>query len=104
MGGVVRSGGTDSVFSPDGTGYKCRAPMTTSTGPATQTRVTAMGIPIVVAGDQVAMHPLSGCGPDTSTLSSYSSKVSACGSGIARIGDMYGNNIIISCAPRVFGN
>ena len=104
MGGVARSGGADSVFSPDGSGYKCRAPLTTSTGPATQTRVTAMGIPVVVEGDQVAMHTLSGCGPDTSTLSSYSSRVSACGKKIGRIGDMYGNNIIISCAPKVFGS
>ena len=42
MPAVARSG-TDSVFSPDGTGWKCQFPMTTNTGPPTQSRVSAMG-------------------------------------------------------------
>lgn len=101
MPAVARSG-KDSVFSPDGTGYKCKFPMTTTTGPNTQSRVLAMGIEVVVAGDLVGTHPKGGCVPDESTLDSYSSRVSACGSKVGRIGDTYGDNIIISGAPRVF--
>jgi hypothetical protein len=99
---AVARAGTDSVFSPDGTGYKCRFPMTTNTGPATQNRVFAMGIEVVVAGDLVGTHPKGGCVPDTSTLDSYSSRVSATGPKVGRIGDTYGDNTIISGAPRVF--
>ena len=74
MPAVARSG-TDSVFSPDGTGYKCRQPMQTSTGQANSNNVMANGILICVQGNLVAPHPKSGCGPDTSTVSSYSSTV-----------------------------
>jgi hypothetical protein len=101
MPAVARSG-TDSVFSPDGTGWKCQFPMTTSTGAATQRKVSAMGTLVVVAGDLVAMHMKGSCIPDTSTLNSYSGRVSAAGGKIGRIGDTYGNNTIISGAPRVF--
>ena len=104
MPAVARSGGSDSVFSPDGAGRKCAFPMTTNTGAPSQSRVTAMGIAIVVAGDIVGIHNKRGCVPDMSTLSSYSSKVSACGSGVGRIGDTYGDNTIISGAPRVFSS
>jgi hypothetical protein len=101
MPAVARSG-TDSVFSPDGTGWKCRFPMTTNTGPPSQQRVYAMGGLVVVDGDLVGSHPKGGCVPDMSTLNSYSSRVSACGSKIGRIGDTYSDNIIISGAARVF--
>ena len=101
---AVARAGTDSVFSPDGIGYKCRQPMTTNTGVPSQTRVTAMGSPIVVASDLVGVHNKSGCVPDISTLSSFSSRVSASGKKIGRIGDKYGDNTIISGAPRVFSN
>lgn len=104
MPAVARSGGSDSVLSPDGTGHKCRQPMTTSTGVASQTRVTSMGTPIVIQGDLVGVHNKSGCIPDVSTLSSFSSRVSATGKFIGRIGDMYGDNIITSGSPRVFSN
>jgi uncharacterized Zn-binding protein involved in type VI secretion len=104
MPAIARAGGTDSVFSPDGIGHKCRQPMTTNTGVPSQTRVTAMGIPVVVANDLVGVHNRAGCIPDVSTLSSFSSRVSAVGKKIGRIGDMYGNNTIISGAPRVFSN
>lgn len=102
MAAVARANGTDSVFSPDGTGYKCRMPMTTNTGPATQGRVFAMGVEVVIANDMVGAHPKSGCAPDESTLDSYSSRVSATGGKVGRIGDTYGNNTIISGASRVF--
>jgi hypothetical protein len=103
MPAVARSGGTDSVFSPNGTGYKCLFPMVTSTGDETQKKVFAMGTLVVIAGDLVGTHKLPGCNADDeSTLSSYSSRVSACGGKIGRIGDTYGDNTIISGAPRVF--
>ena len=103
MPSVARSAGTDSVFSPDGALFKCRFPLITSTGSATQNRVFAQGIQIVVENDLVAFHKKSGCViVDVSTLNTYSSRVSACNKKIGRIGDTYGDNIIISGAPRVF--
>jgi hypothetical protein len=93
---------TDSVFSPDGAGWKCQFPMTTNTGPPTQSRVSAMSTLVVIAGDLVGAHPRGGCTPDMSKLDSYSSRVSACGKKIGRIGDTYSDNIIISGAARVF--
>lgn len=102
MPAVARAGGTDKVLSPDGTGYKCRAPMTTSTGAATQSKVKAQGQFVAVQGDLVAQHPRSGCEPDTSTLSGGSSKVKVDGKGIARIGDKYGDNTITSGCSKVF--
>jgi uncharacterized Zn-binding protein involved in type VI secretion len=102
MPAVARSSGTDSVFSPDGTGWKCKFPMTTSTGAPSQQKVSAMGTLVVVAGDPVAMHMKGGCVPDMSSLDSYSSRVSAVGGKVGRIGDTYGDNTIISGASRVF--
>ena len=101
MPAIARANGSDTVQSPDGTGYKCRVPMTTSTGSATQSKVRASGIFVVVQGDPVAPHPRSGCAPDTSTLSSFSSKVKAAGSWVGRIGDTYGDNTITSGSTKV---
>lgn len=105
MPAVARANGGDSVLSPDGGGYKCKFPLTVTTGTATQVKVTADKKPLVVAGDLVKPHTLPGCAAtDMSKLSSFSSKVSACGSKIARIGDAYGNNTIISGSSKVFSN
>jgi uncharacterized Zn-binding protein involved in type VI secretion len=101
MPAIARSSGSDSVLSPDGTGYKCRVPMTTSTFTPGQSKVRAQGIFVVVSGDLVAPHPRSGCVPDTSTLSSFSSKVRAAGKGVGRIGDRYGDNTITSGSSKV---
>jgi len=101
MPAVARAYGNDTVLSPDGAGYKCRVPMNTSTSFSQQSKVRVQGIFVVVAGDPVAPHPRSGCVPDTSTLSSYSSKVRAVGKGIGRIGDRYGDNTIISGSSKV---
>jgi uncharacterized Zn-binding protein involved in type VI secretion len=102
MPAVARSSGTDSVLSPDGTGKKCRFPLRTRTGVPNQTKVRAQGVFVVVVGDPVAPHLLSGCSTiDESTLGSGSSKVSAGGSPVARIGDSYGNNIITSGSTKV---
>lgn len=109
MPAVARSKGVDSVLSPDGAGRKCKFPLETVTGTPTpekpgQERVTSMGTLVVVAGDLVGIHSKSGCIPDVSTLSSFSSRVSAGGKLIGRIGDMYGDNIITSGSPRVFSS
>lgn len=104
MPSVARSGGTDSVLSPDGTGKNCAFPMTTSTGSATQSRVSAEGVYVVVDGDKPAVHNKGGCVPDPATLDKFSSRVSATGKKIARIGDMYGNNTITSGSSKVFSN
>lgn len=101
MPAIARSSGSDSVLSPDGTGYKCGMPMTTSTFTPGQQKVRAQGIFVVVSGDPVAPHPRGGCSPDTSTLSSFSSKVRAGGRGVGRIGDNYGNNTITSGSSKV---
>jgi uncharacterized Zn-binding protein involved in type VI secretion len=104
MPAVARSGGTDSVFSPDGTAYRCGSPMTVATGAPTQSRVFSQGVLVIVANDLPSPHPISGCAPDTQSLSSYSSRVFANGKNIGRIGDTYGNNSVISGSPRVFSN
>ena len=100
MPAVSRQG--DSVLSPDGTGFKCRMPMKTSVGQVNSNEVYVNSILIVVQGNLVAPHPKSGCIPDTSTLSSYSSTVFAGNLGIGRIGDQYSDNIITQGSPTVF--
>jgi uncharacterized Zn-binding protein involved in type VI secretion len=75
--------------------------MNTSTYIPGQMKVRAQGEYIVVSGDLVAPHPRSGCVPDVSTLSTYSTKVFAGGKGVGRIGDKYGNNTIISGSSKV---
>lgn len=103
MPAVARSAGFDSVLSPDGTGHKCKFPLETVTGTPGQERVSADDKFIVVKGGVVGVHPLPGCNTiDESTLSTYSSRVSAGGKFVGRIGDMYGNNVITSGSSRVF--
>jgi uncharacterized Zn-binding protein involved in type VI secretion len=100
MPSIARQG--DSVLSPDGAGYQCLSPLTTSVGEVNSKKVYANGILIPVNGNAVAPHPLAGCGPDTSTLSSYSSTVKIGGAGVGRIGDSYSNNIITAGSSNVF--
>lgn len=101
MPAVSRQG--DSVLSVDGTGYKCRAPMKTNVGEVNDKQVFANGILIVVQGNKVAPHPKSGCGPDESVLTTFSSKVRIGGKGIGRIGDSYGGiNTITKGSSNVF--
>jgi hypothetical protein len=105
MPAIARSDSKDSVFSPNGTGYQCQAPMTTKTGTAIQDKVFSQGDLIVVKGEIVNPHNLPGCSTiDVQALSTHSSRVSAMGKMIGRIGDMYGDNTIISGSPRVFSN
>ena len=100
MPGAARGAGTDSVLSDDGSGYKCRAPMSTSTMEAS-TNVLVNGIGSVRIGDRVAPHPRSGCSLDTSALSRASSKVLVNGRGMGRMGDIYGPNTITSGSSNV---
>jgi len=104
MPAVARSDGTDSVFSPDGTGYQCGSPMTVATGAPTQNRVFSQKKLVVIKDDLPSPHAISGCGPDEQALSTYSPRVFAMKKNIGRIGDMYGDNTIISGSPRVFSN
>lgn len=104
MPAISRANGNDTVLSPDGTGYKCRMPLTISTGTAGQSKVFCEGVLVATLGDPVQPHPLAGCKPDEQTLSQASSRVFAAGRAIARIGDMYGNNVITSGSARCFSN
>jgi uncharacterized Zn-binding protein involved in type VI secretion len=92
----------DTVLSPDGSGYKCRMPLKTKVDQVNSDKVYANNILIVVQGNRVALHNKSGCTPDTSTLSSYSSSVFIGGKNIGRIGDEYSDNIIIKGSESVF--
>lgn len=93
----------DTVLSIDGTGNKCRQPMQTSVGEVNDKQVFANGILIVVQGNKIAPHPKSGCGPDESTLTTFSAKVRIGGKGIGRIGDSYaGINTITQGSSKVF--
>jgi uncharacterized Zn-binding protein involved in type VI secretion len=101
MPGAARGNGADSVLSATGTGDSCAFPMTTATDKCSS-NVLANGIGIVRAGDQVAPHPAAGCGPDNSTLTSFSSTVFINGSGAGRVGDQYtSDNIITSGSGNV---
>jgi uncharacterized Zn-binding protein involved in type VI secretion len=63
--------------------------MQTSVGEVNSKQVYANGILIVVEGNQIAPHNKSGCTPDESKLTSFSSKVKIGGKGVGRIGDKY---------------
>ena len=103
MPAIVLADGQDDVLSMTGSGNECRLPKNIKTGPATFTSVKINGHPPVLAGDPVALHDKGGCVPDTSVLTTYSSKVFVNGKGVARIGDQYtGDNIITSGSSNVF--
>jgi hypothetical protein len=92
----------DLVNSPDGSGINCASPVATSVDEVNDKKVRANGILIPVAGNKVAAHLLTGCGPDESGLSTFSSTVRIGGKGVGRIGDVYGNNVIAAGSPNVF--
>lgn len=107
MPAIARADGTDKVLSITGSGYKCKFPTTVSTGSATQKKVTAEGVPVVVDGDIVAPHALPGCIEiDKSSIKTHSGRVSIGGMKVARIADTYGEgeslNTITSGSSRVF--
>lgn len=93
---------TDTVLSPDGFGKDCAFPGVVPIAVGNTLNVTANGLPIPVLGLPVPPHPVTGCGPDTSVLTTASTTVTIGGLGVARIGDLYGNNIITSGSTNVF--
>lgn len=101
MPAIARVG--DSVLSPNGTGYHCTQPMQTSIGEGNSSNVYLNGILVAVQGNMVAPHPLPGCSSiDQQTVSSYSSTIKIGGLGVARIGDMLGDNIITQGSTNGF--
>lgn len=100
MPAISRQG--DEVYSPDGSGKKCRFPRTTLVGEVNSRSVYANGILVVVEGNQITPHPRGGCDIDNSTLSTFSPTVRIGGLGVGRIGDYYNDNIITQGSPSVF--
>lgn len=104
MPAVARKNQVDKVFSPHGTGYKCRAPTVQATQQGVS-RVYVQGVQVVTLGDAMKVHPASGCAPHAPSLSSCSSRVFAENSGgIGRIGDSYSGHPILSGSSRVFSS
>lgn len=101
MPAIVTGNNTCQVQSPDGTGSNCAFPMVTSTDECSS-KVFVGGFGVVCQGDKVAPHNKTNCIPDVSVLTTYSSKVFVGGKGVARIGDAYGNNIILTGSGYVF--
>jgi uncharacterized Zn-binding protein involved in type VI secretion len=102
MPAVARAKGDDTVFSLTGSGKNCLSPINTITGQATTT-VFVNGTECVAEGDIVGSHPAAGCGPDLSTLTTFSATVFANGRRIGRIGDQYtSDNTITSGSQNVF--
>jgi uncharacterized Zn-binding protein involved in type VI secretion len=109
MPAVARMSGVDKVFSPHGTGKKCKFPTTQSTQSGSS-RVFISGTGVVRAGvteDPTIMseHNMSGCILHSPTFDSGSSRVFVEGKPIGRIGDTYGGeHPIISGSSRVFSS
>jgi len=93
---------TDTVLSPDGFGKDCAFPGVVPIAVGNTANVFVNGLPVPVLGQPVPPHPVAGCSPDTSVLTTGSSSVFIGGLPAARIGDLYGNNIITSGSPNVF--
>jgi len=101
MPAVARVG--DIVLSKDGFGTDCVFPGTVPITVGNPFNVTANGLPIPIVGLPVPPHPVSGCGPDLSVLTTGSATVTIGGLPAARIGSLYGaTNIIITGSPNVF--
>ena len=107
MPAAARSGGIDKVFSKTGLGRGCKFPNPNVVTGAGSCEVYINGYKAVREGDQVGSHAFIGCGPDNSTLTSFSSTVFIGGTGgpkgVGRIGDQYGSdNIITRGSSTVF--
>ena len=99
---VARSEETDSVFSPHGTAKYCRAPTVQATKQGVS-KVYVENILAVNVGKAMKIHPAPGCSPHSPGLDSGSGKVICEGTGIARIGDIYGGeHPITSGSSKVF--
>lgn len=100
MPAIARVG--DTVLSPDGFGKNCAFPGVVPIAVGNIASVFANGLLVPVLGQPVPPHPITGCGPDVSVLTTASATVFIGGLGAARIGNLYGNNIITSGSPNVF--
>ena len=106
MPAIARMSGTDKVFSPHGTGKKCKFPTTQATEEGSS-RVFAGDVGAVRLGDAMKTHPKIECEPHAPTLSNGSTRVFVEGKALARIGDSYdleGSHPIISGSSRCFSN
>lgn len=104
MPAVARSDGNDKVFSKTGTGKDCNYPNPSVVTGAASCEVYANNYKIVRESDIVGAHLASGCEiVDISTMTEGSSTVFIGGKKVARIGDNYGSdNIITSGSYDVF--
>lgn len=103
MAAIARGNQKDKVLSKTGSGDDCKYPKNTTTGTDSSDKVFIQGFGAVVAGDRVGPHSKRDCVPDTSVLTTYSSKVFVGGKGVGRIGDKYtDDNIIVSGSDKVF--
>ena len=100
MPAVARVG--DIVLSPDGFGEDCKYPGTVPIVVGNTFNVFANNLLIPILGQPVPPHPVSGCGPDLSVLTTGSATVFIGGLPAARIGNLYGNNVITSGSSNVF--
>jgi uncharacterized Zn-binding protein involved in type VI secretion len=99
---AARGDGVDTVASKTGSGRRCASPSTTATDQCSGD-VFANGTGIVREGDRVQLHSASGCGSDTSVLTTFSGTVYINGKRAGRKGDQYtSDNTITSGSPDVF--
>ena len=105
MPAAARSQGVDAVLSLTGAGSTrrgCPAPLETATNQGSSD-VLINGVGAVRIGDIVAPHRARGCGPDTSGLTTASSRVFANNLGVGVIGSQYtSDNTITSGSGNVF--
>jgi uncharacterized Zn-binding protein involved in type VI secretion len=99
---VARGEGGDGVFSLTGSGRRCQSPINTVTGECSN-NVFVNNKGIIRQGDKVGVHNASGCSTDQSGLTTFSGSVFANNLEIARIGDEYtSDNVITSGSSNVF--
>lgn len=105
MPGIARKDGTDTVSSKTGgPGSGCNTPVIAGTGVGSST-VFVNGKGVIRIGDVVGPHKFTGCGPDTSVLTSASPNIFVDGARVARDGDQYtSDNTITSGSPNVIAN
>ena len=101
MPAIATGDGSCAILSISGSGKDCKFPMITYTDQCSS-KVFVGNYGVVRKGDRIAPHSKSGCVPDTSVLTSFSSKVFVEGEPVGRIGDSYGDNKIISGSSKVF--
>lgn len=99
---VARGDGVDTVDSLTGSGFNCASPLTTATDVCSAT-VFVEGTGVVREDDRVKAHPKTGCGTDTSVITTFSATVYIEGKRVARKGDNYtSDNTITSGSATVF--